>query len=290
LKEDKIFVITGATSGIGRATALAIAHSNPGATLILIGRDEIRGGRICRQILSRYPISKVEFHRTDISSFEAIRDLAKILLRKHSKIDVLINNAGARYDRFQKSDDGFELTFATNYLGHFLLTNLLMESLLGSGGGRVVTVSSSVHQSAEEGDDWLVQGNQYDRKKAYARSKLANILFAFELARRMRGTNLVSNAVDPGVVATRFARNNGLIPWAKHILSHSLRGDLTSATSGADTIVYIATEPEIADISGKLIRCRKEVAASSIAQDSVVAANLWAKSIRWTGCDTPIGL
>ena len=143
--------------------------------------------------------------------------------------------------RIEATEDGLERTFATNHLGHFLLTSLLMDHLRAAPSARIITVSSSAHRAANDDGIWSYQGHEYDRRQAYAKSKLANILFAFELARRLQGTRIVSNAVDPGVVSTNFARNNGLLAWAKHTISHGLRGELVSAARAADTIVYLAT-------------------------------------------------
>jgi NAD(P)-dependent dehydrogenase (short-subunit alcohol dehydrogenase family) len=286
---NKIYVITGATSGIGRAAALGLAHSD--ATLVLVGRNSRRGLKIAQRINRKAPSARAHFIRVDLSAQNDVRRLAKTIRREFDHVDALINIAGARFDAYGATEEGFERTFATNHLGHFLLTCLLMESLLQSDAGRVITISSGAHRRTRSAS-WLMSKDCYDRKQAYAISKLANILFAFELARRMRYRGIVSNAVDPGAVATNFGRNNGLTAWAKHLISHLFRGELISAKSGADTIVYLATAPELAAVSGRLFFRRKETPSSQAAEDELLAADLWTESVRLTGLDAtnPFGL
>ena len=235
----KIFVITGATSGIGRAAALGLAQ--PDAALILVGRNSRRGSEVVERIKKTSPGARAQFIEADLSAQNDVRQLATAIRQKFNHVDVLINNAGARFDTYGATEEGFERTFATNHLGHFLLTSLLLEHLRAAPSARIITVSSAAHRAAKVDGIWSYQEHGYDRRQAYAKSKLANILFAFELARRLQGTRIVSNAVDPGVVSTNFARNNGLLAWAKHTVSHGLRGELVSAARAASTIVYLAT-------------------------------------------------
>jgi NAD(P)-dependent dehydrogenase (short-subunit alcohol dehydrogenase family) len=273
----KTCVITGATSGLGRATARKLASQ--GANVVLTGRSAA-GEAVAAGIRHEFG-APAEFIRADISSLADVRALAARISTAYPKLDVLVNNAGARIDRYGASADGIELTFATNHLGHFLLTGLLLENLKRSGAGRVVTVASIAHHGVAPGPvEWLPSPDRYDRRQAYARSKLANILFAFELARRLRDTPVMSNAVDPGIIATRFARNNGLVAWAKHVVSHLAKGEIVSAEAASGAVVYPAVAPEAAKLTGKLFRGRQMVEPSAHAQNRDLAQELWALSVR----------
>jgi NAD(P)-dependent dehydrogenase (short-subunit alcohol dehydrogenase family) len=277
----RVFVITGGTSGIGRACALALAKGDVG--LVLVGRSFKRGSQIRRLIRKLAPRVHVRFIYADLSEQKDVHRLARTICYDFGHVDVLINNAGARFDTYDETADGSERTFATNHLGHFLLTNLLLEHLKRAPSARIITVTSQAHRAAKEDGDWRYAKDEYDRRQAYSKAKLANILFAFELARRLRGTNVVSNAVDPGVAATRFALNNGLVAWAKHLISHAITGGLVSARRAADGIVYLATSPEIAGLSGCLFRNRSIVEGASAARMSSLSTSLWRESADLTG-------
>jgi retinol dehydrogenase 14 len=280
LMRDKTCVITGATSGIGKAAAFALAAM--GASLVMVGRNADRGVRIRRELQTRFPSAQLDFCRTDLSSLAEVRELAAAIAARHGRIDVLINNAGARYDRYHESRDGFELTFATNHLGHFLLTCLLWDCLAASPAARIITVSSSAHAAARTDGVWLPREQEYDGRQAYAKSKLANILFAFELARRMVAAGVSSNALHPGGVATNFARNNGVLSWSKHLLAYGMKGRLISPTRGADTIVYRAAASDVERISGRYFFQCRQVEPAPAALDSSLAAALWNSSLLWT--------
>lgn len=283
----RVCIITGGTSGIGLAAGREL--STQGFRLVLVGRSSAEGDRAVGIISGRFPSANVEFIQADISSMIEVRELASALSSKFAAIEILINNAGARFDHYSNSCGGIELTFATNHLGHYLLTHLLLDALDRSGSGRVITVSSGAHRSAKGDGVWQVPEGLYDRKQAYAKSKLANLLFAFELARRTEGMKVVSNAVDPGVVATRFARNNGLVAWAKHNGFHLLKGELRTPKRGAETIVQLATEPGLGSVSGKLFRDRKMVRPGAHALDRNLASALWRESSELVGLEHPLG-
>lgn len=280
-------VITGATSGIGRATAVAL--SALGANLFLVGRREAEGQGLAARLRQRSGAGWVEFLRSDISDQQQVHALAAAIVAKKIHIDVLINNAGARFNTFQETSEGIELTFATNYLGHFLLTCLLLESLLRAQRGKVITVGSSAHSSVTADGPWCLGRNNYDRKLAYGKSKLADIMFAYELARRLRATTLVSNAVDPGGVATNLGRNNGLLSWCKHLIYYALKRQLQSPRRGAETIVHLAVTPSLDRVSGKYF-CKKAEMESSVASYDVdAAAKLWSLSVELTRLDEQMG-
>jgi len=279
-------VVTGATSGIGWVAAHALAAA--GANLVLVGRNH-RAGRALVRRLHPQSAGKVEFVATDLSRPGDVRALAARVDMAYPHVDVLINNAGARFDSYFETDDGVELTFATNHLGHFLLTDLLLDRLLRAPAARVITVTSVAHRAATADGDWSLPRAAYDRKVAYAKSKLANVLFAFELAERLRGTSVTSNAVDPGIVATNFARNNGTVAWLRHLVGSALGGELISPRKGAETLVYLAGSDRVAGVTGKLFRRNREVDPAPAARDRAAARRLWDLSANLIGRSPAIG-
>jgi len=266
---------------LGRAAAIALAAL--GADLILIGRNERSGGRVTRACRTRNPRGRVDFLRGDLAVQRQVRALAPAIVSRVGQIDILINNAGARFDDFNRSPDGLDVTFAGNHLGHFLLTHLLRPLLERAKPARVISVGSCAHHGANLDRGWMLEERDYDRRIAYANSKLANIIFARELAARVSPAVLTSNAVDPGLVATRFALNNGLVSWLKHLVVHGLRGELVSAKRGADTIVYLASSDEMRGVTGRYFFRRSEISPSVLATDRVVGEQLWKMSLQLTG-------
>ncbi len=206
-----------------------------------------------------------------------MQSLAQDLCDTYQTIDVLVNNAGARFDRYFESNHGIELTFATNHLGHFVLARHLLSSMEESP-KRIINVSSSAHRQARPEVGWNCSADRFDRKTAYANSKLANILFTKELTRRWGSQKVISFAVDPGPVVTRFALNNGVVAWAKHLLAHTLAGDLGTARECASAIAYLATNQNVDRFNGKLVRGRNVIEPSQLANDPELAAKLWQES------------
>ena len=204
-----------------------------------------------------------------------VRRLAGAVREQYSRLDILINNAGARFDTHEETPEGIERTFATNHLGHFLLTALLLDHLLAAPAARVVVTGSSAHFGASAGADWCLSSKAWDRRAAYSQSKLANILFAYELARRTVGTSITSNAMDPGGVASRFASNNGLKAWVRHLAYYALKGQLISPRKGSDTIVYLATDESLQGCRGKYFRQRSPIRSSPASYDEDAARKLW---------------
>ncbi len=285
--KGKRVVITGATSGLGRATALALG--NLGAALILVSRNEAAGAALIARLSASSPAAEFEFVAADLSSLEQVRAAATKITARWSRIDVLINNAGARFDRHELTPEGYERTFATNHLGHFLLTGLLLDCLAASNAARLINVASSAAAQARNDGLWQFDATQYDRRQAYAKSKLANLLFTHELARRI-GNRIQCLAVDPGVVATRFARNNGLLPWIKHLFSHGRKLELQSARAGADTIVHLATALELPpNAAGQCFRDRQPTQVCPGSNDLAAATSLWEISVALTGIDPRLG-
>lgn len=281
---NKICLITGATSGIGKATALQL--SKLGASLILLSRNEIRGEKICNKIRRANYNAQVKFYKVDISSMMQVRNVSERIKTDFDRIDVLINNAGARFDKYFKNDQGIELTFATNHLGHFLLTLALIELLKKSVQGRIINISSPAHARVTKDFDDITSPEKYERRLAYGRSKLANLYFTYELSDRLKNTYITVNAVDPGGVATNFSRNNGLYAWMKHYLSYILQLKLISPQKAAETIVYLASSGEVSGITGKYFFEKKQISSSPASYDREAALKLWQMSLKLAGIDS----
>lgn len=274
---NKLCLITGATSGIGKATAKELAKL--GFDLIITGRSEEVGKGFSNSITKKYKIN-CEFIRCDISSLNDVKTFAEKVKSKYERFDVLINNAGSRFSNYQKSVDGIELTFATNHLGHFLLTNLILDLLKKSDSARIINVSSSSHSGKKINIDEIAFPKNYDRREAYGQSKLANVLFTYELARRLNGTNITVNALDPGGVATNIGKNDGLISWAKHLVYYLIKGQLLSPKNGARTSVYLSVNDTVEGVSGKYFYRQKEINSSDESYDIFNAKRLWELSER----------
>ena len=280
---EKICLITGASSGIGKAAALKLADL--GASLILLSRNEKKGEKICDQIRKMNNKAQVKFYRVDLSSMKEVRSAVERIKLDFNHIDVLINNAGARFDKSFKNDEGIELTFATNHLGHLLLTLALIEILKKSSQGRIINISSPAHSRATEDLDDIVSPVSYDRRLAYGRSKLSNLYFTYELSSRLKNTSITVNAVDPGGVATNFSRNNGLYAWLKHYLSYILQLKLISPQKAAETIVYLSSSDDVSNITGKYFFEKKEINSSPASYNREAALKLWLLSLKLTGID-----
>ena len=285
--KGKICVITGGTSGIGRATALALGRM--GARVHIVGRNEQAGKSVASKLGGWGDAGTAEFFAADLAEPEDVRRLAKEIRGRTAVVDVLVNNAGARFDHYQTASQGLERTFAANHLGHFLLTALLLDRLLAAPQARVITVTSGVHASVGIPQEWILRDGNYNRKAAYAMSKLANVLFAYELARRLEGTAVTSHAVDPGGVATRLGRNNGVLPWLRHLVYYLLRGELQRPSKAAETIVYLASSPGVERVTGGYWGKMKEGESSPDSRDRDAAARLWELSVRLSGLDEGLG-
>ena len=275
-------LVTGATSGIGKETALRLAML--GATVIIVARDAARGAAAGAEMSDRVPQAGVEVMTADLSSLAQVRRLAGDVRGRHGRLDVLVNNAGVISPRRQLTADGLETTFATNHLGPFLLTSLLCGLLERSAPARVVTVSSAVHRQvrAIAWDDLPrgAQSGQSGQGRAYPASKLLNILFTAELARRLAGTGVTANCLHPGFVRTGLGRDVPGVLGAVLPLILRLR---PGPAAGARTSVYLASSPEVADVTGGYFVNCKPAEPSALAKDTETAARLWALSEDLTG-------
>lgn len=280
--KNKICLITGATSGIGKATAFALAKK--GAATIIIGRNKKRCEKTIKEIIKSTGNSSIDYIVADLSSMNDVRKLYIEFKSRYNRLDVLINNVGAKFVKRLVSVDGYEMTLSLNHLSHFLLTNLLMDMLKNSGRARIINVSSGSHGGCPGINfDDLQSERQYIGKKAYAQSKLANILFTYELSRRLESTGVTANAVNPGGVISNFCLNNGLISWSKHVIAHILYRNLIGPVEGARTSVYLASSPEVEGVTGKYFYNIKPVRSSDTSYDVEMAKNLWNVSKKLTG-------
>jgi retinol dehydrogenase 12 len=274
----KICVVTGATSGIGLVTAQSLARQ--GATLIVVGRNSERGATTVSRIRQATGNAAVESMIADLSAQVQVRQLASDIQRRFSRLDVLVNNAGALFARKELSHDGIEMTFALNHLAYFLLTNLLLDLLKANPLARIVNVSSEAHRGAQLDFADLQGEHSYRGYRAYARSKLANILFTYELARRLEGTGVVTNALHPGFVATNFGHNNR--SFTAGFFRILQRVAAISPEEGAQTIIYLATAPEVQSITGEYFVKQKAVRSSQVSYDRAAAERLWQVSTELT--------
>ncbi len=272
--DGEVCVVTGATSGIGKATAIALARL--GAQVVLVGRDRGRGELTAAELGAAGASPRLEI--ADLASMAQVRALAG-RLGALERIDVLVNNAGLMSGQRRVTADGFDEVFAVNHLAPFLLTSLLLGKLTAAS-ARVITVTSDAHAAArlDLDDPQLERG--WDGWRAYANSKLANILFTRELARRLAGTAVTANCAHPGMVRTRFGREARLPMRAAVTLA---RPFMRSPQRGASTIVYLATSPELAGATGGYYVNRQRHEPSAAARDDATARRLWQLSEELTG-------
>lgn len=274
----KVCLVTGATSGVGKATLAELAAS--GATVIGVGRDSARIEQTRREILDSTGNSNVEFILADLSVLGEIRNLARKFIEKYSRLDVLINNAGAFFLRRRVSLDGFEMTWALNHLSYFLLTFLLLEQIRESAPARIVNVASGAHYRGRIHFADINLTKWYNGWKAYSQSKLANVLFTYELDRQLKGADVTVNSLTPGFVATRIGHNSGrLIASIVHQIQRM--GGITPQ-EGAQTMIYLAASSGGAHFSGKFFREKEAVQSSPMSYDREIARQVWEISERMT--------
>ena len=263
-------LVTGGSGGIGRATALGLAIM--GAHLAITGRDRERTESAAREIRTAGG-GEVDVVVADLSSQSEVRRLSDEILQSLSRIDVLVNNVGGYWHTRHLTADGLERTFALNHLAPFLLTNLLLERLKQSASARVVTVSSSAHRSGRIDFDDLQGQRSYSGARAYSQSKLANLLFTYELARRLQGTTVTANALHPGVVRTAFGAEDA--STVQRLFTPFVRPFLKSPAAGAATSIHLASAPDLAQVTGRYFANSKPKTSSTRSHDEAAATRLW---------------
>jgi NAD(P)-dependent dehydrogenase (short-subunit alcohol dehydrogenase family) len=274
----KVMMVSGATSGIGKETARVLA--NEGATVVILGRNPKKAVAIVEELQRETGNPKVEYLLADLSSQAEIRRLAEEFKQRYDRLDVLVNNAGEFNLRRRLSTDGIEMTFAVNHLAYFLLTNLLLDVIKASAPARIINVSSGSHRSTTINFNDLNGEQVFRSGQAYGQSKLANVLFTYELARRLEGTGVTVNALHPGFVATNMGANNG---WYVRVFRPLMNLFSLSVEEGARTSIYLALSPEVEGVTGKyFIEC-EPVSSSPASYDQAAAKQLWQVSEELTG-------
>jgi NAD(P)-dependent dehydrogenase (short-subunit alcohol dehydrogenase family) len=274
----KTVVITGGTSGFGEVAALTLARM--GAWIVLIARDEARGDATLARLRDSAPSIAHSVHLADLSRLAEMKRVAAQIADREPRLDVLINNAGALFATRRLTGDGLECTFALNHMAYFVVTEGLRERLSASGPARIISTASAAHQGATLDFDDLQSAKSFGAVKTYGRSKLCNILFTRELARRLRGTGVTANCLHPGFVATRFGDQRGAlmsrVVWLAKFFA-------ISPTRGAQTIVYLASSPDVAKTTGQYFYESVRAIPSPSAQDDRSALLLWQRSAALAG-------
>ena len=275
----KIVVITGGTGGIGKATATGLATL--GARVGITGRDPARAEQAAADIRAASGNPAVDAFAADMTSQNELRQLAAVVLEAYPRLDVLVNNVGGFWAHRHSTADGLERTFALNHLAPFLLTNLLLDRLKASAPARVITVSSGAQSMGRIEFDDLQGARSYSGQRAYNQSKLANVMFTNELARRLHGTRVTANSLHPGVVRTNFGAEDQA--WFFTVISRVVRPLLKTPAQGAQTSIYLASTPDLADVTGQFFTNGKPKRANRIAYDIDMTARLWRVSADLVG-------
>ncbi len=276
--DGKTVLVTGASSGIGKATAMRLAGLN--ARVVMVSRTEARGQKARDEVLRASPGAPVELLIADLSTSTAIRRLADEFKTRHDRLDVLINNAGLITSRRRATPEGFEMQFFVNHLAYFMLTGLLMDVLRHSEPSRIVSVSSTAHSRGVVDFDDLQLAKDYRGWQAYANTKLMNIVFTYELARRLEGTRVTANCLHPGVIHTNLLNNfSSVLQTAWHATGRFFK----TPDDGAETPVYLASSPDVATVSGKYFKYCKPLGTSAQSYDRDVQRRLWEESERLSG-------
>ncbi|MCA9765265.1 MAG: SDR family oxidoreductase [Carnobacterium sp.] len=272
--ENKVVIVTGANSGTGKWTAIELAKMN--AQVVMVCRDRSRGEEALKEIkkISKNPTVKLMI--CDLANLDSVRDFCDLFKRKYDKLDVLVNNAGVLLPGRHETKNGYELQFGVNHLGHFLLTNLLLDLLIKSTPARIVVVASGAHKIGKMHFEDINLEHKWNVVKAYSQSKLANILFTYELARRLENTGVTVNALHPGTVKSNFAVNRDT-GFGK-VIMQSLQPFFQTAQKAASTSVYLSTSKEVEGLTGKYYYKNSAIESSKRSKDKEVASKLWAIS------------
>ena len=272
---SKTCLITGANSGIGKVMALEIAKKD--ANVVMVCRSREKGEAARNDIIRESSNESVELMLADLSSMKQVRKLAEEFKQKHDKLHILINNAALWPNKRIMTSEGLETQFAINHLSHFLLTNLLLDIIKSSSPARIINTSSGLHKRAKIDFDNLQAEKSYKHMRVYGQTKLENVLFTKELARRLEGTGVTVNSFTPGMTSTNLGRY--MSGGAKWFMRHMAR----SPEKGASTGVYLATSPEVEGVTGKYFGDRKEMKYNKIGDDVGIAKRLWNVSEEFSG-------
>jgi NAD(P)-dependent dehydrogenase (short-subunit alcohol dehydrogenase family) len=278
----KTVMITGANSGIGKSASTGLAKM--GANVVMVCRDQSRGEEARKEIINASGASteNISLMLADLASLDSVRKLAADFGGTGKPLHVLLNNAGLILGKRTVTKDGFETTFEVNYLSHFLLTDLLLPKLKANAPSRIINVSSDAHTGGHMDFADLQEEKNYGALRSYSQSKLAQVLFTYELAKRLSGTGVTANCVHPGVVATNWGRHSA------GALSVGLRlGSvfMMKSDKGADTLVYLSSSPEVSDVTGKYFTKRRAIPSSAESMDETEAKTLWDLSMKMCGLE-----
>jgi NAD(P)-dependent dehydrogenase (short-subunit alcohol dehydrogenase family) len=280
--KGKICVVTGSNSGIGKETALSLAKM--GGHVVMVVRSQERGKKARLEIAKQTGSNSIDLMICDLSSMDSIRRFGQEFKSKYDRLDVLINNAGAMFNKREVTPEGFERTLAVNYLGPFLLTHELLDLLKSSTPSRIINVSSGLAKNGKVDLDDLQSEKNYSGTKAYARvrapvyanTKLMLMMFTYELAKRLKATGVTTNVLLPGFVATSLGKNSGSL--SSSIMFKMVRPMQVNAKKGAETSVYLASSDEVKDVSGKCFAKKKEVTTCPASYDEEIQKRLWNKT------------
>lgn len=278
----RICIVTGSNSGIGKQTAFALAKM--GATIVMVVRNKIRGEKALNDIISQTKNKNADIMISDLSSMDSIRGFAEEFKKTYSRLDVLINNAGAVFNKRQVTAEGFERTLAVNYLAPFLLTHELLDLLKKSSPSRIINLTSGLTKKGKVDLSDLQNEKNYSGMQAYTNAKLMLILFTYELAKRLEGTGVTANVVMPGFVATNLGKSSGSLRSA--ILFKLVRPMQISAKKGAQTSVYVASSEQIGTVSGKCFSKKKTTVTCPLSYDEELQSLLWDKTQSMLGLVT----
>lgn len=273
----RVCVLTGPTRGIGRATAAGLAQL--GATLVLVCRRLEDGEAVARELAESHPATPAQVVTADLSSQRSIREAADTIHERHRRVHVLVNNAGVIPRQRETTVDGLEMQFAVNHLAYFLLTNLLLDVLMDGAPSRVVNVSSGAHQGGVLDFSDLQSVRRYDSVRVYGRTKLANILFTYELARRLRTTGVTANCLHPGVIATKLLADYMNLPVVGGAIARTFGN---SPDKGSEAILHLAASPEVEGLTGCYFVGEREDRSSPTSYDEALQHRLWDESARLT--------
>ena len=279
--DGKVVLVTGATSGIGKVTARELARM--GAEVVIVGRDPRKTAAVLDELRRESGSAQITSLLADLSKMSEVRRLAAEFKAGHSKLHVLVNNAGAAFGKRELTADGFEATFGLNHLSYFLLTHELLDVLKSTAPARIVNVASRAHRRGKIDFNDLMHEKKYSGFMVYSDSKLANMLFSYELARKLEGTRVTVNCLHPGVVATNISAGNGLFSMLVKVAQPFI---MIPADEGAKTSIYLASSPEVEGVSGKYFDKSKPIPSAGQSNDRQIAGRLWEVSEKLTGTGT----